>query len=86
MQEILTVAEMRRSDAGAIASGMPGRELMRRAGEGIFRAGEWKAPVAVVCGTGNNAGDGYVLAKLLADAGIPCEILLQEERFTPDGR
>ena len=86
MQEILTVAEMRRSDAGAIASGTPGRELMRRAGEGIFRAGEWKAPVAVVCGTGNNAGDGYVLAKLLADAGIPCEILLQEERFTPDGR
>ena len=86
MQEILTVAEMRRSDAGAIASGTPGRELMRRAGEGIFRAGKWKAPAAVVCGTGNNAGDGFVLAGLLADAGISCEVLLQEEKFTPDGR
>ncbi len=85
MTEILTVAEMRESDAAAIAAGTPGRELMRRAGEGIFRAGKWKAPVAVICGTGNNAGDGYVLAALLNGAGIPCEILLQAERFTPDG-
>ena len=86
MTEILTVAEMRSSDAAAIAAGTPGRELMRRAGEGIFRAGRWQAPVAVVCGTGNNAGDGYVLALLLKQAGIDCEILLQEERFTDDGR
>ena len=69
MQEILTVAEMRQSDAAAISAGTPGQELMRRAGEGIRRAGTWKAPVAVVCGTGNNAGDGFVLAGLLADAG-----------------
>ena len=86
MQEILTVAEMRRSDAAAISAGTPGRELMRRAGEGIFRAGAWKAPAAVVCGTGNNAGDGFVLTGLLEEAGISCEILLQEEKFTPDGR
>ena len=86
MTEILTVAEMRQSDAAAIAAGTPGAELMRRAGEGVFRAGAWKAPVAVVCGTGNNAGDGYVLASLLNQAGIACEILLQEERFTSDGR
>ena len=86
MTEILTVAEMRRSDAAAIAAGVPGRELMRRAGEGIFRAASWRAPVAVVCGTGNNAGDGYVLAELLDESGVGCEILLQEERFTPDGR
>ena len=86
MQEILTVAEMRQSDAAAISAGTPGRELMRRAGEGILRAGTWKAPAAVVCGTGNNAGDGFVLAGLLEEAGIPCEILLQEEKFTPDGR
>ena len=86
MQEILTVAEMRQSDAAAISAGTPGQELMRRVGEGILRAGTWKAPVAVVCGTGNNAGDGFVLAGLLADAGTACEILLQEERFTPDGR
>lgn len=82
---ILPVDVMRQSDAAAIAAGTPGEELMRRAGEGIFRAGTWEPPVAVVCGTGNNAGDGYVLAGLLAERGIDCEILLQAERFTPDG-
>ena len=86
MQDILSVGEMRMSDAVAISSFVPGMELMRRAGEGIFRAAEWKPPVAVVCGTGNNAGDGYVTAMMLAEAGIACELFLQEEKFTPDGK
>ncbi len=86
MQDVLSVGEMRMSDAIAISSFVPGMELMRRAGEGIFRAAEWKPPVAVVCGTGNNAGDGYVTAMMLKDAGCPCEIFLQEEKFTPDGK
>ena len=82
MQDLLSVGEMRMSDAIAISSFVPGMELMRRAGEGIFRAADWKPPVSVVCGTGNNAGDGYVTAMMLQDAGIPCEILLQE-RISP---
>ena len=86
MQDLLSVGEMRMSDAIAISSFVPGMELMRRAGEGIFRAADWKPPVSVVCGTGNNAGDGYVTAMMLQDAGIPCEILLQERKFTPDGK
>ena len=86
MQDILSVGEMRMSDAAAISTFVPGMELMRRAGEGIFRAAQWKPPVAVVCGTGNNAGDGYVTAMMLQEAGIPCEILLQEEKFTQDGK
>lgn len=86
MQDILSVGEMRMSDAAAISMFVPGMELMRRAGEAIFRAAEWKPPVAVVCGTGNNAGDGYVTAMLLREAGIPCEIILQEEKFTKDGK
>ena len=86
MQDILSVGEMRMSDAIAISSIVPGMELMRRAGEGIFRAAEWKPPVAVVCGTGNNAGDGFVTAMMLQEAGIACDIILQEESFTPDGK
>ena len=85
MKRILDVQSMRKSDAAAIAAGIPGRELMRRAAEGIFRAAAWKPPVAVVCGKGNNGGDGYALAVLLEDAGIPCTLILQEKRFTPDG-
>jgi len=85
MIDLLSVETMRQSDAATIASGTPGTELMRRAGEGIFRGARWEPPVAVVCGSGNNAGDGYVLACLLSDHGIPCDLLLQGDRFTPDG-
>ena len=77
---------MRKSDAHTIATSVSGRELMMRAGRAIFENVEWKPPVAIVCGTGNNAGDGYVLAKLLIDAGIPCTVILLEEKFSPDGR
>ena len=77
---------MRRSDAAAIAAGTPGAVLMERAGKGIFQSlPAWQGPVGIVCGKGNNAGDGYVLAVLLREAGISCDLLLQEETFTPDG-
>ncbi len=85
MLRILDVQSMRNSDAATIAGGVPGRELMGRAGEEIFRSAEWKTPVAIVCGTGNNAGDGYVTAVRMAEEGIPCRIFLQDRRFTPDG-
>lgn len=85
MQPIYSVTAMRKSDAEAIASGIPARELMRRAGERIFSAYPWKGPVAVVCGPGNNGGDGFVLALYLVRAGIPCRILLLSECFSEDG-
>ena len=86
MIEILSVDNMRRSDAATIAAGTPGRELMLRASQGIFEAVEWKGPVAIVCGSGNNAGDGYALAGLLREAKIPCWLVLLGDRFSPDGR
>ena len=87
MKEILSVENMRKSDAHTIESGVPGIELMRRAGKGVFDSvSEWKAPVAIVCGTGNNAGDGYVLAELLNEAGINCVIFLMTDKFSADGK
>ena len=86
MQKILSVDNMRRSDAHTIATQVSGRELMRRAGRAVFESVEWKPPVAVVCGSGNNAGDGYVIARLLHDSGIDCTIVLLEDRFSEDGR
>ena len=85
-QTVLTVEDMRRSDAACIAGGVPGRELMARAGRGIYESTSWQGPAAILCGTGNNAGDGYVLAALLHEAGIPCHLYLMSERFSPDGR
>ena len=85
MISVLSVENMRKSDARAIESGTPGRELMLRAGRGVFEAADWKAPVAVVCGSGNNAGDGYVIAELLHGAGTACELILLSEKFSEDG-
>ena len=77
---------MRRSDAAEIADHTPSLELMRRAGEAVFRSYPWRGRVAIVCGVGNNAGDGYVLATYLKKAEISCRLLLTEERFSADGR
>ena len=86
MTEILSVDNMRKSDAATIEGGISGKELMYKAGKAIYEAVEWKAPVGIVCGVGNNAGDGYVLARLLSDAGIDCTLILLEDRFSEDGR
>ena len=84
MKRILDVASMRKSDAAAIAAGTSGYVLMGRAAEAIFRAADWRAPVAVVCGKGNNGGDGCALAVCLAEAGIPCTLILPGERLSLD--
>jgi NitT/TauT family transport system substrate-binding protein len=64
--ELLTNDEMRRADRLAMAAGVPGIELMRRAGEAVGRRAltvrRGAGPVAVVCGPGNNGGDGVVAA------------------------
>ena len=78
---------MRASDKWTIDNLVPSKELMARAGKAIFDQAEWKGPVGIICGKGNNAGDGFVVASLLKDQGIECEIvLLYEEAFSEDGR
>ena len=78
---------MRASDKWTIENLVPSKELMARAGRAIFEHVEWKAPVGIICGKGNNAGDGFVVASLLKDHGIDCEIvLLYEDAFSEDGR
>jgi hydroxyethylthiazole kinase-like uncharacterized protein yjeF len=65
---------MRATDTWAIAThGIPGVDLMERAGAGLAAlTGELAlgdGPIAVVCGKGNNGGDGYVAARHLREAG-----------------
>ena len=40
-------------------------ELMHRAALGVYNAMDWKGNIAIVCGGGNNGGDGYALAEIL---------------------
>lgn len=78
---------MRNSDRWTIENLVPSKELMARAGKAIFEQVSWKGPVGIICGKGNNAGDGFVVASLLKEHGIECEIvLLYEDSFSEDGR
>ena len=86
MKNILSVENMRKSDAATIAAKTPGRTLMMRAARGVFESVSWKGRVGIVCGSGNNAGDGYALALCLDEAGIDCTVICIYDRFSDDGR
>jgi len=70
---------MRATDAWAIEDqGIAGLELMERAGRGLASVAARAIPegtVAVVCGKGNNGGDGYVVARLLREDGRDVRVL-----------
>ena len=76
---------MRRSDRATIEAGTPSRELMRRAAEVLSRVYPWENGTVIVCGVGNNAGDGYALASILKDRRIESRLILLEKRFSDDG-
>ena len=59
--QVVSVENMRKSDARTIAEHTPSAELMYRAAQGIFNSAKFVGRVAIVCGKGNNGGDGYAL-------------------------
>lgn len=87
-KRVLSVKEMRDADAYTIKNFVDSKELMYRAGEAIFYVGDWNIgdKVLIAAGSGNNAGDGYVVAELLNIEGIEVEILLIKDKFLEDGR
>jgi hydroxyethylthiazole kinase-like uncharacterized protein yjeF len=87
--QILTAAQMRDAEAVLIARGETVETLMDRAGRGaaeyVFRIAAGRA-VTVLCGPGNNGGDGYVIARLLAERGVPVVVVAPMEPKTPAAR
>ena len=96
MIEVLTSAQMRAIEQGAIAGGRTsGLALMERAGAGVVEAVQARWPdlatkaspgAMVLCGPGNNGGDGFVIARLLAQRGwrARCYLFGDPARLPPD--
>lgn len=97
MTELLTAAEMRAVEGAAIDTGVvTGLTLMERAGAGVVAAmlSQWpklssgKRRAVVLCGPGNNGGDGFVIARLLRHAEWAVDVFLfgDPEKLPPDAR
>src|SRR3954468_15701409 len=94
MRPVVTAAEMRALDRATIEEiGIPALTLMETAGRAVAEAAkalldplrEHGPDVAVVCGPGNNGGDGFVAARVLRDAGIDAVVHLAVERSAIKG-
>ncbi|PTQ60923.1 hydroxyethylthiazole kinase-like uncharacterized protein yjeF/hydroxyethylthiazole kinase-like uncharacterized protein yjeF [Sphingomonas aurantiaca] len=84
-QPILTAAEMRAAEDAVITTGVPVETLMDRAGTAIAHAVRRLAgsnDVLILCGPGNNGGDGYVAARVLAEMGVTVRVAALSEPRT----
>ena len=92
MRPLLTPEEMRVADEATIEAGTSGEVLMERAGRALARTAlrvagrRYGSRIAVVCGKGNNAGDGYVAARVLHEQGcsVGCFNVFDESSLTGD--
>ena len=90
MHRLLTTGEMRRADALTIAAGTPGYTLMLLAGEAVAETAAQmlgtRGRVLVLCGPGNNGGDGFVAARRLREMGhdVVLALLGNQERLKDD--
>src|SRR3984893_13519306 len=80
MIELLTIGEMAEADRLTIAGGIAALELVENAGRAVAECVASRQPpatrIAVVAGPGNNGGDGFVAARILAERGYRVRILL----------
>ena len=86
---VLTAAQMQAAEQALIAGGETVESLMERAGTGaadwVWRVAAGRS-VTVLCGPGNNGGDGYVIARVLAERGLSVAVIAPLEPATDAAR
>lgn len=89
-RQLYSAAQTRALDTRIIAAGVSGFELMRRAAGSVWEAIRERWPdmhrVTVLCGGGNNGGDGYLVARFAHEAGWPVQVftLVDPEQLAGD--
>ena len=86
MIEVVSTELMKESEKNMILQGATSKALTLQAAQAVFNNSKITPPVAVVCGGGNNGGDGFAIAKILHDKNIECEVILLEEKFTENSK
>ena len=97
MTDLITASQMRAIEAAAITSGaVSGLSLMERAGQGVVQAifdtwpefAQTTFHATILCGPGNNGGDGFVIARLLKQWGWTVDVYLlgSADKLPPDAR
>ena len=84
MIQVVSVENMRLSDAYTIDNLVSGQVLMYRAAMGIFKSVHWSGHIAIVVGSGNNGGDGFALACILKEHGFHCTVFYLSQNLSPD--
>ena len=82
MEKVISPDMMKSYELELMEKGISSYELMKRVAEGAFKRIPENSKVGIVCGTGNNAGDGFALALLLTEAEVDVTIFLTKEMFT----
>src|SRR5579885_730373 len=87
---LYTAEQVRALDRAAMTSGISGFELMQRAAAAALACLRKRWPgarsVCVLCGPGNNGGDGFLLASLMPEAGIRAEVIAVGESAHEDAQ
>jgi ADP-dependent NAD(P)H-hydrate dehydratase / NAD(P)H-hydrate epimerase len=89
MNELLTTSEMFEADRSAVATGVASLDLMEKAGQAVADAAvamtRASARIVVLCGPGNNGGDGFVAARHLRQRGFDVRLFLLGDRAALKG-
>lgn len=84
MEYVVSNKVMAESDKACIAGGVPSVELMERAAKGIFDNIDKSGKTYIICGKGNNGGDGFALACIMAEGGFDVSVFYISENLSKD--